>query len=184
MKRDEFLKSACTLGFCSCAAIPFLSNKNLFSEHGTPAPEGEEWKIGFMQRRFAKLIEAINLTDDQKQREALIEAVGRACAAENKEAYIKYKNNLEGYFTKIQKEWVEKVEYNKDENTIRVIGKKMESCFCPFVDKTKTPKEFCNCSAGNMKETYETILGKDVSVKIEKSILRGGENCVFLIKVA
>jgi predicted ArsR family transcriptional regulator len=183
MKRQEFLKSACTLGICSCAAIPFLSSADVFAKSGTPIPEDEDWKIGFMQRRFAKLIEAMNSGMDQTQKEKMLEAIGRACAVENKDRYLKFKNDPEGWLAKIEKEWAEKTEYDKEKNTIRIVGRKAESCFCPFVDKTKTPKEFCNCSVGNLKETYETILDKKVDVKIEESILYGGQQCRFLVTV-
>jgi hypothetical protein len=182
MKRQEFLKSACTLGICSCAAVPFLSSVNTLAKSKTSIPQGEDWKIGFMQKRFAKLVEAINSIADQSEKEQMLEAIGRACAVESKERYLKFKNNPEGWLANIEKEWAEKTEYDKEKNTIRIISKKSESCVCPFVDMSKTPKEFCYCSVGNLKETYETILDKKVDVKIEESILYGGKQCIFLVK--
>ena len=181
MKRQEFLKSACTLGICSCVAMPLLSNDVLGN---TVAPQSkDDWKLGFMQRRFAKLIEAMDENLEPAKREELIEALGRACASESKDKLIKYKHNPEAFLADIGKKWAEKTEFNKNENTIRIVSKKSESCVCPFVDKSKTPKEFCNCSLGNIKETFENILDKKVEAKIEESILYGGERCTFLIKI-
>jgi hypothetical protein len=82
----------------------------------------------------------------------------------------------------IKADWAENTEYDPQAKKIRVIGKKDPACFCPFVDKSITPKNFCQCSMGNMKETFETILGKTVNVKIEESILYGGERCTFVIR--
>ncbi len=182
MKRQEFLKSACTFGVCSCISLPFISS-DILAKEKTPQSK-DDWKLGFMQRRFAKLIEVMNSDLEQQQKEKLIEAIGRACAAENKESLMKYKNNPQAFLADTEKEWAEKTEYDKERNTIRIISKKADSCVCPFVDKTKTPKEFCNCSIGNLKETFETILGQKVEAKIEESILYGGQQCKFLISIS
>jgi predicted hydrocarbon binding protein len=109
--------------------------------------------------------------------------MGRTCAKENADEFLKFKDNPEGFLEDMKQKWAERTEYDKGTKTIRVIGRKQETCFCPFVDKSMTPKEFCNCSIGFNKEAFETILGKPVDVKIEESILRGGERCSFVINV-
>ena len=81
----------------------------------------------------------------------------------------------------MKKNWAENVEYNKGKKSIRVVGKKAENCYCPLVDKSITPKDFCNCSMGWAKQTYETVFEKPVKVTIEESILFGGERCSHLI---
>ena len=96
--------------------------------------------------------------------------------------YEKFKNDPEGFLNEVKKSWAENIEFNKEAKSIRIIGRKVESCFCPLADKSLTPKEFCNCSVGWAKQTYGTVLGKQVNVTIEESILYGGERCSFLIK--
>ena len=176
MKRKEFIASACTLGICSCAMV---SGGTLLA--GTD--EKEDWKLGFMRKRFARLIEILTTTVDQETKIKILENMGRACAKENLAFYEKYKNDPEGYLNEVKQKWAEQTEYNKEARTVRIIGKKTEKCFCPFVDHSVTPKDFCHCSSGYIKETLETVLGKPVEAVIEESKLRGGKRCTHSAKV-
>ena len=56
MKRNEFFK-LCAGGVCSCAAITMLPGSALFAAN--PMQENEDWRIGFIQERYAKLIEIL-----------------------------------------------------------------------------------------------------------------------------
>jgi len=180
MKRNEFLKSACSLGMCSCAGVSILSGETLTASSDGKKNE-QDWKIGFIQKRFAKMIAGMDSTVDQETKVKILENLGRACAKEHAASFEKFKGNPESFLGDLEKNWAERTEYDKKTKTMKVIGKKQESCFCPFVDNSITPKDFCLCSTGNMKETFETILGQPVDVKVEESILRGGERCSFTI---
>lgn len=177
MERKEFLKAACTLGICSCAGMSFLSGGNLLA-----AGDEKDWRIGFMQRRMAKLVGILDKTSDAEEKKKIFEELGRECAKENTDEVAKFKGNVEGYLEE-NKKWADVVEYDKEAGTIRIVGKKMETCFCPFVDKSVMPKDFCNCSVGYMKQNYETIFDKKIDVNIEESILRGGERCTFAVSI-
>ena len=181
MKRNEFLKSACSLGMCSCAGISLLSSETLAGS-SDDAKKESDWRIGFIQKRFAKMIAGIDAAVDQETKTKILENLGRACAKENAASFEKFKGDPESFLRELEKIWAERTEYDKETKTMKVVGKKQESCFCPFVDKTITPKDFCNCSIGFNKESFETVLGQPVDIKIEESILRGGERCSFLIR--
>jgi predicted hydrocarbon binding protein len=174
MKRKEFIASACTLGICSCAV---LSGGTLLSASSAVADEKEDWRLGFMRTRFAKLIGILDSTVDGETKKKILENMGRACARENLAFYEKFKNDPEGYLNEVKQKWAERTEYDKEAQTIRIVGKKTEKCFCPFVDQSITPKDFCYCSSGYIKETLETVLGRPVEAVIEESKLRGGERC-------
>jgi predicted hydrocarbon binding protein len=182
MKRKEFLKSACTAGICSCAGLSFFPGRNLFAMSDDDK-KGFDRRLDFIHKRFARLIEDMDSSIDEKTKAKILENLGRTCATENKEYYLKYKNNPEGFLEDVKQKWAERTEYNKETKIIKVIGKKQESCFCPLVDKSMTPKDFCNCSIGFNKEVFETILEKPVDIKIEESILHGGERCSFKINI-
>jgi predicted ArsR family transcriptional regulator len=184
MKRKEFLRSACSLGMCSCASLSLLSTTTLIANSDDTKKKESDWRIGFIQRRFAKLLEGMNSTVDEQTRKKILEGVGRTCAKENSEFFTKFKDNPEGFLEELKQKWAENTSFDKSAKTIRVTGKKQESCFCPFVEKSITPKDFCNCSIGFNKESFEMVLGKSVNVKIEESILRGGERCTFIIRYA
>lgn len=136
-----------------------------------------------MQKRFAWFFELVSKNTDEATREKLIEELGMFCAKENEAQLAEYVGQIDKYLEFVQKQWVEKVEFDKTKNEIRVIGKKQESCFCPLVDSKVISKDFCNCSKGWQKFTYETILGKPVEVEILSSIIRGSDCCSFKISI-
>jgi predicted hydrocarbon binding protein len=180
MKRKEFLASACTLGICSCA---ILTGGTLLGASTASADEKEDWRLGFMRTRFARMIEILNSTVDDETKKKILESLGRACARENFPFYEKYKNDPEGYLHEVEQKWADRTEYDKEAGTIRIVGKKTDKCGCPFADQSMTPKDFCYCSSGYFKETLETVLGKHVEAVIEESKLRGGERCTHLAKI-
>jgi hypothetical protein len=145
--------------------------------------EQEDWRVGFMQKRFSHLINYMNTNLNEETREKLIEELGRACALENKESYSGFIGNIEGFLRDKESKWMEKAEYNKETNAIRLIGKKYDACFCPFAGKSNISSEFCNCTKGNIKESYGAVLGKPVEVTIDSTILRGSDRCCFTLKV-
>jgi hypothetical protein len=183
MERKDFISSACLLGICSCIGMPVLTAAKTFSNSGD-SQQKEDGRIGFMQRRFAKLLDIVNSKVSAEERDKIIEALGSECAKENRDFYLKYKDNIEGFFAEIKVRWIESAVYNKEENTIHLVGKKTGSCGCPFVNKSLITKEFCKCSLGYQKEVYSTILGRPVESKIVESVLYGAERCSFLIHVS
>ena len=106
--------------------------------------------------------------------------MGRQCAKGNIEKNKQYIGDLNGYLKKIESS-LETLEYDKRNGTIKIVGTKIENCYCPFVDKSKMTREFCNCTKGWHKGTFESIIGKPVDVKIDALILRGDERCCFTV---
>jgi len=190
MDRKEFLKSICKYGMCSCAGITMMVQGEASAQEGDTEAHSNDTKkirelqgnIEFMHKRFARLIELMTENVDVKTRNHILEAMGRNCTTELKKFLETYKNDLKGYLDEIQKRWMERVEVSGDGKTIRMYGKKMGECVCPLVESKLTPVEFCNCSAGWQKEAFEIVTGKSVEVKINESILRGGDRCSFTVK--
>jgi hypothetical protein len=56
-------------------------------------------------------------------------------------------------------------------------------CGCPLVQKgvVTRPELFCYCSRGWVKIIFETLLGKPVSVELEKAIGFGDDVCQYLV---
>jgi hypothetical protein len=180
MERKDFFKNVCVYGACGCAGMMLLPHASLLANEGAPEEKKEDWRIGFMQGRIAKLIEGMDGKLDKETMASLLEDMGRYCAKRNSENYIKFKGDLNGYLKSIET-WVEKTEHDEKNGIITLIGKKNSNCFCPFVDISKMPKEFCNCTKGWNKEIYGDIVGKPVDVKIDTTVLWGGESCNFTI---
>jgi hypothetical protein len=184
MQRKSFLKSACTLGICSCTGIAALSSAELFGKNKSLEEKDPNPQLNFIQKRFAKLVQNLDSNVNEEQKEKILEGLGSACAEESKDYFVKYKGNINGFLEEIKKSWAEKTEYNIESGYLRITGKKQKACACPFVDNSIMSKDFCNCTLGWNKVVYSTILGKPVDAKIEDSVLRGGEQCTILIKFA
>jgi len=183
MDRKEFFKKSCYAGLCACAGFSMISGDSFAAISGQePAPD--DWRIGFMQRRFSKMVDYMNAKLDNDTREKMIEQIGRYCSMEAEKDYEKMKGNVEGYLDHVKSTWAEDASFDKEKGVITITGKKSDSCFCPFAGKKSIAKEFCNCSIGWQKQTLETLTGKKVAVNITSSILQGGERCCFLIQLS
>ncbi len=180
MERKEFLKNACKFGLCTCAGMSLLSNEKLFASSEGDSDKKDDGRLGFVQRRFAKFIDFI---EDPEEKKKLFEKMGRECAKEYTEEIKKYEGKLETYLNDMKGKWIEYAEYDKENKRVRMVGKKSDSCVCPFVDKSVTPKEFCNCTIGYVKYNFEILTGKTVNVEIEQSVLRGGDRCSIVVNM-
>jgi hypothetical protein len=181
MNRKEFIKSFCVGGVCSCMAFPiFAANEDAKESNNKKIKELGQ-KIQFMQTRMAKLINILDGKMDDAGLNKVLEDLGTECSKEYESYYQGYKNNLEGFLQMVKKAWEMNVEHDKENKVIKILGKKTEKCFCPFVKESLMSPDFCNCSLGWQQHTYATLIGKPVKVKIIESILRGGKSCNFVI---
>ena len=83
MNRKDFFKHICKYGACGCAGMMLLSPANLLANDDKGEEKKEDWRIGFMQERIAKLIESMNSKLDEETINSLLENMGRFCAKGN-----------------------------------------------------------------------------------------------------
>lgn len=193
MDKREFLKKACGLGICSCAAAvlpPELVNAE--TEENQPVEDEEckkakemnwrlEWRVNHAKRQIGMLLEKIEPEIAPEIRKQIMEDLGRNCAKSIRWAE-KYKGNPEGFFEHMNKHSGEKLSFDATGKIINIVTRERD-CDCPIVDSSKTPAYYCDCSLGWQKETYETILGKPVEVVVKESVLRGSKRCVFEVRI-
>ena len=179
MKRDEFIKAAIGFGVCTCAGTMLTPQGSaLGKEKPEEAAEALRWKLDFMRKRFAKLVDILDANVDESTRKKIFESMGRECAKLFMDLTGKYKGQPEAFLEEIQKRWAGSASYDPAAGTIRVVDKS-DHCTCAFVDEQLTPAAFCDCTLGWQKETYSMILGEPVDAVLESSILRGGKRCIF-----
>ena len=82
MDRKDFFKKASFYGICGCAGMGLLSGMSVFANSNTKTENSDEpdWRIGFMQDRFAKLIDIVEGNVDDKTRSKIMESLGRQCS--------------------------------------------------------------------------------------------------------
>ncbi|HWR36227.1 MAG TPA: hypothetical protein VN622_10195 [Clostridia bacterium] len=185
MNRSEFMK-CCTLGMCSCVAtLAFSAPQAAVAQANNPEADRLKSQLEAVRIRYAKLVSVLDESLDEPTRKKILESLGRECAKQfGSETFEKYRGDIKGFLKSIQEpgKWVEKAEFDEAAGSIRIIDK-AQKCSCPLVEKGLTPSSQCDCTLGWQKETYSAILGKPVEAEVEESILRGGQRCVFRIKV-
>jgi predicted hydrocarbon binding protein len=138
-------------------------------------------RLSQARSQFAKMLEMLESTLDEKRRKEILEQLGRNCARRNG-LPAKYKGNPDG-FIELMRGYGETIRYDRERGAVSVASSERD-CVCGLVDKKITPGYFCDCSVGWQKEIYESLLGKPVNVVLKESVLRGGKRCVFEIRVA
>jgi predicted hydrocarbon binding protein len=140
-----------------------------------------EWRFNHARNQYLYYLEKTIDYIPENERESIFHGLGRNCAkslgwAQN------YINNPEGFFEHMYKHSGENISFAEDRKSITVITKK-RPCDCPLLKGKCIGGYFCECSIGWQMETYETILGKKVSVEIVESAFRGSEKCKFIVHV-
>lgn len=178
MERKEFLFKTCAA--CGCAGMAMLTGQSVSA---AVADDKEDWRIGFMQKRFAHLVDFMNTSVDEATQLQMLEEMGRFCARQHKEGYEKFAGNTEGFLKELESQYIEKVIYDKEKQTISLRGKQQENCVCAFAANKGISPIFCNCSRGYMKEMFTVVTGKPVETTVDESILRGSDRCSFSIQI-
>ena len=181
MKRNEFLKSACTSGLCGCVGLSFLTGNKIFADSASiKGDDKQDWRIDFMQNRYKDLITILNNNLDDEKFITILKQLGSKCGDEFAN---RFKNDPDGFFNFIKGLWADTVDYDKEKGIITVNEKVRNTCNCPFIRGKEAPAILCNCSLGTQKRIYESLFGRPVKVTLNKSVLRGDERCSFTIQL-
>jgi predicted hydrocarbon binding protein len=175
MNRKEFLRASC--GLCGCMGVALAAGP-------ASATDAEQEQLGAVLRRFAWFIEAVGQTLEPASQARLLEGVGRRCAQEYAGPLIsKHRGNLDGLLADALKLWAERVDFDRQGGTIRVIDKERAACGCPLVKQPPlTGDTLCQCSRGFQKELYGQVAGRPVEVTVDRALLRGDDHCEFTVR--
>ena len=178
MNRKEFLKS-CACGLCACGAAALMAPAESFAAETAPA---EDWRLGFVQRRYAKLIEILSGRLEKKALNEVLFDLGTFCSSGNKQP--KFRGDFDGFCKHFKEKFHEDISYDREKGIITMTSSERTDCFCPLHSRlAHTPDAVCNCSLGWQQQTWETVLQKKVRVELIESVLRGGKRCIFKIHV-
>ena len=184
MNRIEFLKT-CAGGLCACAMIGTPAAAETTAAAATTAleaPKPEDWRLQFIKRRYAKLLETLQGRVGQQTLDEVLQQQGRYCASTT-EMITKHKGDIDGFIADVTREWKQQITYDREKGVITAVGPEVKDCFCPLIDSRYTPKSACDCSLGWTQYAYETVLGKKVAVELKEAVLRGGKRCSFVIRI-
>ena len=184
MDRRQLIKQTCGVGVCACVGVTALAKSCIGAEAAGTDDMGRQlrrlkWWQDHTKGQLVRLWELLEPHLDEATREDIIEQLGRNCAKRLGWAE-QFKGNVQGFFRRMKESQGEEIVYDEAGGVITVTTPERD-CVCGLVDSKRTPAYFCHCSVGWQKQTYETILGREVEVELKESVLRGSKRCVFEI---
>jgi len=139
--------------------------------------EGQEHFLKFW---FSGFENGLGQVDGDAQ-DTILRACGLACAhsftAQAFQEAKQQSSELDAFLVNLAGKFRAVLFEKVDERNISVTYRQ---CFCDLVTLgwVKTPV-LCKCSATNLKENFESSLGRPVQVVMKSSILGGAEKCSF-----
>ena len=185
MDRKYFLKSACGLGICSCACFNLLTNnKVLAAVTRTSQSDKNTPLVPVDARQIQNVLSYIDASMDESIKKKIFEKLGaeHLTNAGFKNFINDTKKNLKGYFDRINSNkdtYWEKIEYNPEASTIKITGRPVDRCACPYAQTENPPLSLCkHCCVGFQKCMFEMLLERPVTkIQIDESYLLGGKRC-------
>jgi hypothetical protein len=190
MERKDFLKCTCGIGVASCLGLGVLTNNNLFAEDKQSDKTDKKTPVLSVDtRQMQNVLFYVEETMDESVKKNIFARLGYEHTTDK--GLINwingYKNNLKSYFDRINSNkdtYWEKIEYNPDTSTIKITGKVVDRCACPYAQSDNPPKSLCNyCCISFQKNMFEMLLDKKVMVKTDEAFLLGGNRCSSTIFV-
>jgi hypothetical protein len=172
---------------------PAYSRENEPAKESESAKEKEPVKNDLVQQmvpnHVMKLLKFIEANFDEPTREKIFSNLGYECLySRGLDKWIQsFKANPDSFFDRVntgQSKYWERLEYDKENSKIKVISRKFVSCNCAYAQCPEPPKSLCNyCCKRFQKALFETLFDKKVEVKIDSSVLLGGERCCTTINI-
>ena len=186
MKRKEFITACSSCGALSLLGFlnPDKSYTHEISKDNTSSDYENINKIQVLQ-----LLKFIDSSINESDKEKIFNKLGYECLySRNYDKWIlSFRDNLDEFFNRVQRgesKYWEQLTYNKEKSVITLVGRKLQTCVCEYGHCTNPPKSLCNyCCKRFQEELFGLLLDKKVTVRIDESIIRGGERCSTTIFV-
>ena len=190
----------CCVGSCACALMggfeSLRAQDSVASGGGGTAPPRSEVRMAFAEKWAVRFFGILDATLDADTRKKIMMANGKACF----QNWIKETGQqirpvtLEQYAKYVEAK-VTDGSVSVDGNTIHFqfnsaaetgLPSDEGACLCPLVETKPAglSATFCLCSLGYVKEWYDLLFARPVTVELLESTLTGGKRCRFKITVA
>jgi hypothetical protein len=186
MKRKEFINTCSTCGAVSLLGLFYPEKASARTAFTTKKDDNE---IPMNKTQIRELLKFIDSSVNEKDKKGIFNKLGTECFySRNLDQWIAgFKDNTDEYFDRVQRgesKYWEKLEYDKKQSVITLIGRKSQTCACAYSKCDNPPESLCNyCCKRFQEEIFGTLLDKKVEVRIDESILLGGERCSTTIFV-
>ena len=185
MDRKDFFKHTCRLSVGSCLGLSLLMKDNaLAAEDQKSDSEKNTELVPADTRQIQNTLSYIESSMDESVAKSIFERLGAEHLTNPGFAnwINENKKNIKGYFDHINANkdtYWEKIEYDPETSAIKITGKPVDRCACPYAQHENPPLALCNyCCVGFQKRMFELLLDLPVTkVVIDESYLFGGKRC-------
>lgn len=186
MDRKEFFKHTCRLSVGSCLGLSLLMKEEeaLAAEDQKSDSENNTQLVPADTRQIQNTLSYIESSMDESVKKSIFERLGAEHLTDPGFAnwINENKKNIKGYFDYINSNkdtYWEKIEYDPETSAIKITGKPVDRCACPYAQHENPPLALCNyCCIGFQKRMFELLLDLPVTkVVIDESYLFGGKRC-------
>jgi hypothetical protein len=190
MDRNKFCKTTCGLGISSCIGFGSFLNSNLFADEKQIQEVTKSTPVVPVDpRQIRNVLRFVDSSMDESVKKQIFERLGLEHTTSDK--YLSYLNNykkdIKSFFDMVNTNkdtYWEKIEYNPDLSAIKITGRLVDKCACPYGQCENPPKSLCNyCCKNFQKQMFEILLEKEVNVQIDEAFLLGDKRCSTTIFV-
>lgn len=184
MKRKDFLDKCSACGAMSLLGL--FGFENISANTSVNDSDSEPMN----QKQITQLLKFIDSSVDESDKEKIFQKLGIECLySRNYDKFlIGFRKNIDEYFDRVKRgesKYWDKLEYNKGKSIITLVGKKRNTCACQYGQCEQPPKSLCNyCCKRFQEELFGLLLEKKVNVRIDESVILGGERCSTTIFVS
>jgi predicted ArsR family transcriptional regulator len=136
-----------------------------------------------MENWVNELLKNLDNSVKESTKQSILEKCGANCPFSHMpdEKLLKLRNEAkteQDFLNKLCEIW----RLRKENNHYFVV---FDQCYCPLVNKDtrNTSKTMCYCTLGSLKHKFKISLGRDIDVKMQKTVLSGDDECKFEIKI-
>jgi hypothetical protein len=190
MDRNKFCKTTCGLGISSCIGFGSFLNSSLFTDEkqiqdvtkSTPVVPADP-------RQISNVLRYVDSSVDESVKKQIFDRLGFEHTTSVKYVSFinKYKNDIKSFFEMVNSNkdtYWEKIEYDPDSSAIKVTGRIVDKCACPYAQCENPAKSLCYyCCKNYQTQMFELLLGKKVNVQIDEAFLLGDKRCSTTIFV-
>jgi hypothetical protein len=188
MKRKEFINK--------CASCGALSLLGLFHSTRAESPgekilkKDDESSEPMNKIQIQEVLKYIHTSVIESEKEKIFNKMGTECLYSRgyDKWIIEQRENLDEFFNRVQRgesTYWEKLEYDKEKSVITLVGRKFQTCVCEYGKCDNPPESLCNyCCKRFQEELFGLLLNKKVKVRVDESIILGGERCSTTIFVS
>jgi hypothetical protein len=168
-----------------------MTDSKLNGEAGAPVPEAPKITplVNVEARQIQNVLSFVESTMEESVKRRVFERLGleHTTNPHFRDWILGYRNNIQSFFNMVnsnQDRYWERLEYDPENSAVRVIGRIVDRCACPYAQAPNPPLSLCHhCCKSFQKQMFELLFQKPVTVQIDTAYLLGNDRCSTTIFV-